>query len=455
MKIVIAGGGVVGQTIAEELADEGIDISLIEESEDLLEKIIGRIDITGLAGNTASYDNLMEAGVDQADIFISVTSSDEINLISAIMAKRIGAKFTIVRVRNPEYTKHGDFMRRDLGITMLINPEWEAARDIVQTVKFPEANSVEYFAQGQVVLVEVLVKEDSVLNGMRLSRFGSTYDDVLVLTIEREDDVFVPKGDSTILADDSIFIIGSRPSMNSFYKEAGFRNERIHNSMIIGDGRIPYYLVDLLDDIHVDVKVISSNYDRAKYFSQAFPRALVIHGDTADQDFLQEERIASYDSVIAMSEHDEENILNSLYALSEDVPKVITRVSNVRLLKILGDIELQTTITPKYIMTNRILRFVRSLSNTSVSSVEGLIRIANNEVEVLQFLVKEGCRSADIPLTELKLKDNTLIAFIMRGKQLIIPLGRDMIKVGDHVIVATRHRHFDDIDDILASSKEE
>lgn len=448
MKIVIAGGGVVGQTIAEDLSDEGIDIVLIEQDEELLEKVIGRIDITGLAGNTASYENLMEAGVEQADIFISVTSSDEINLISAIMAKRIGAKFTIVRVRNPEYTRHAEFMRRDLGITMLINPEWAAARDIVQTVKFPESNSVEFFAREQVVMVELQVKEGSVLDGMRLSRFGSTYDDILVITIMRDGQVQVPNGEADIRANDLLFIIGSRPSMNSFYKEAGFRSDRIQNAMIIGDGRIPYYLVDLLSDLHIDVKIISSNYQQAKYFSEQFPQALVIHGDTADQDFLQEERISSYDSVITMSEYDEENILNSLFALSMDVPKVITRVSNIRLLKILGDFELQTVITPKYIMTNQILRFVRSLSNTKISSVEGLIRIANNEVEVLQFLVKDGSQSANIPLKDLQLKDNTLIAFIMRNKELIIPLGTDMIKAGDHVIVASCHRHFDDIDDI-------
>lgn len=449
MNVVIAGGGVVGQTLAQNLSDEEIDVVLIEKDPDLLDKIIGHIDITGLAGNTASYENLIEAGVEDADIFVSVTSSDEINLISAIMAKRIGAKYTIARVRNPEYTEYADFMRQDLGISLLVNPEWEAARDISHIIRFPEASSVEFFAFGKAVMLQLTVSEDSPLNGMSLPQFGQNYSDVLLITVERDGETFIPKGDKNIQPHDEIFVIGSRPAINTFYKKTGFKSERINTAMIIGSSQIAYYLIRLLKDIHVDVKVASNNLSEATNLSEEFPEALVVHGDTTDQEFLLEERLAYYDAVITLTQNDEENILNSLFALSEGVGKVITRVSNVNLLKILGGIELQSVITPKFIMANRILRFVRSLTNTSVSNVEGLVRIAYNEVEVLQFLVKDGAQIADIPLFELDMKENTIVAFITRDKKLIVPRGNDSIKVGDHVIVATKQPYFDDIDDIL------
>lgn len=460
MNIVIAGGGVSGQTLAEELSDEGVDIVLIEQDPELLEKIIGRIDIAGLAGNAASPKNLLEAGVKDADIYISVTSSDEINLISAIMAKSIGAKFTVARVRNPEYTHHHkEYIQRDLsqdlGISMLINPEQVAAQDIAQMIKFPQANSVEYFSFNRVTLIELNVKEDSPLNGMSLRNFGQTYKGVLLITITRGDDVLVPAGNASIQEGDNIFVIGSRPDVNSFYKKTGYRKERIHNSMIIGASDIAYYLIDYLNINHVDVKMVCQNYEEALKFSEDFPKAIIVHGDTSDQDFLKEERIETYDSVISLSNYDEENILNSLYALSLDVDKVIAKVSNVSLLKILGNLELHSIVTPKYIMTNRILRFVRSLTESSTSSVEALIRIANNKVEVMQFLVKDSSRIIGIPFWEMRIRENTLVAFISRGNELIIPRGHNSIQAGDHVIIATTLPHIEDIDDLLVNRGEE
>lgn len=460
MNIVIAGGGVSGQTLAKELSDEGGDIVLIEQDPELLEKIIGRIDITGLAGNAASPKNLLEAGVKDADIYISVTSSDEINLISAIMARSIGAKFTVARVRNPDYThnhmEHGQRdLSQDLGINMLINPEQVAAQDIAQMIKFPQANSVEYFSFNRVTLIELHVKESSPLNGMTLRRFGQTYKDVLLITITRRDAVLVPGGNASIEGGDNIFVIGSRPDVNSFYKKAGYRKERIHNSMIIGASDIAYYLIDYLNINHVDVKMVCQTYEEALKFSEDFPKAVIVHGDTSDQDFLKEERLGTYDSVISLSKYDEENILNSLYALSLDVDKVVAKVSNVSLLKILGELELHSIVTPKYIMTNQILKFVRSLTERSTSSVEALIRIADNNVEVMQFLVKDSSRIIGVPLQELNLQENTLVAFISRKNELIIPQGPNSIQAGDHVIVATTLPHVEDIDDFLMDSEEE
>lgn len=460
MNIVIAGGGVSGQTLAEELSEEGADIVLIEQDPDLLEKIIGRIDIAGVAGNAASPKNLLEAGVKDADIYISVTSSDEINLISAIMARSIGAEFTVARVRNPEYTDHHrEYVQRDLGkdlgLSMLINPEQAAAQDIAQMIKFPEANSVEHFSSNRVTLIELNVPEGSPLDGMSLREFGRVYKDVLLITIMRGDDILVPAGDAFIHRNDTIFIIGSRPAVNSFYRRAGYRKERIHNSMIIGAGDIAYYLIDYLNINHVDVKMVCQNYEEALKFSENFPKAVIVYGDTLDQNFLKEERIGTYDSVISLSNHDEENILNSLYALSLDVEKVVAKVSNVSLLKILGSLELHSIVTPKYIMNHRILRFVRSLTADSTSSVEALIRIADNKVEVVQFLVKESSRIIARPFREVKMRENTIVAFISRGDELIIPRGHNSIHAGDHVIIATTLPHIEEIDDILVDRGEE
>ena len=449
MEIVIAGGGKVGETISEELAREGNDIVLIEIKAGRLEQIINKIDITGLAGDGAEIDNLVEAGVRDCDMFIAVTAEDETNIISAIIAKELGAKYTIARVRDPKYTNHIEFVRESLGINMVINPELEAARHISRILEYPETLRIEQFEKGRVSMVELVIKENGPLIDTPLVQFRENYGDVLICAITRDYETIIPSGDTVLRKGDHLYVTGAQSDISRFYQKAGYKEEKIDSTLIIGGGGVTYNLLNLLKDKDMDIKVIEIKEEKAIDLSYEFPDVVVIKGDGTDQDFLDEERIRSFDSVLSLTGIDEENIVNSLYALSIGINKVITKVSRTGLLKILGNIDLQSIVTPKQLITNKILRFVRSISNTTVSNVEELVRIADNEVETLQFLVKATSRVVGVKLKDLDTKDELLVAYIIRGDDLIYPSGEDEILEGDHVLIVTKHKSFDDIDDIL------
>lgn len=449
MDIVIAGGGKVGETICRELAKEDNNIVLIEEKPNRLEQIINKIDITGLAGDGADYENLVEAGVRECDIFIAVTPEDETNIISAIIAKELGAKHTIARVRNPKYTNHIDFVRESLGITMVINPEMETAKHIARILEYPESLHIEQFEKGRVNLVELVIKDGSPLIDTSLIQFREKFGDVLICVLTRDQKTKIPSGETVIKKGDHLYVTGAHEDLTNFYQKAGYKKEKIESTLIIGGGGVTYYLLNLLKNIEMDIKVIEINERTAIDLSYDFPEVMVIKGDGTDQELLEEERIESFDSVLSLTGIDEENIINSLYALSIGVNKVLTKVSRTGLLKILGNTDLQSIVTPKHLIVGKILRFARSLGNSTVSNVEALIRIADNEVETLQFLVNETSRVVGIPLKDLRTKDNLLVAYIIRGDKLIYPSGKDEIHTGDHVLIVTMHKSFDDIDDIL------
>lgn len=449
VEIVIAGGGKVGETISQELVRENNNIVLIEKKADRLEQIINKLDITGLAGDSADYDNLMEAGVDNCDIFIAVTAEDEINIISAIIAKELGAEYTIARVRNPKYTNHIDFVRESLGINMVINPELEAANHIARILEYPESLRMDQFEKGRVNMVELVIKEDSPLIDMPLTQFRERYGDVLICVLTRKHQTIIPSGDNVLKKGDHLYITGAQKDLSQFYHKADYIEEKIESALIIGGGGVTYNLLTLLKDKEMDIKVIEIKEEKAIDLSYEFPDVVVIKGDGTDQEFLDEERIHSFDSVLSLTGIDEENIINSLYALSLGINKVVTKVSRTGLLKILGNIDLQSIVTPKQLITNKIQRFVRSIGNTSVSNVEEFVRIADNEVETLQFLVKETSRVIGIKLKDLNTKDELLVAYIIRGDELIFPSGEDAILADDHVLIVTKHKTFDDIDDIL------
>lgn len=449
VEIVIAGGGKVGETISEELTREGHDIVLIEIKAGRLEQIINKIDITGLAGDGAEIDNLVEAGVQDCDMFIAVTAEDETNIISAIIAKELGAKYTIARVRDPKYTNHIEFVRESLGINMVINPELEAARHISRILEYPETLRIEQFEKGRVSMVELVIKENGPLIDTPLVQFRENYGDVLICAITRDYETIIPSGDTVLRKGDHLYVTGAQSDISRFYQKAGYKEEKIDSTLIIGGGGVTYNLLNLLKDKDMDIKVIEIKEEKAIDLSYEFPDVVVIKGDGTDQDFLDEERIRSFDSVLSLTGVDEENIVNSLYALSIGINKVITKVSRTGLLKILGNIDLQSIVTPKQLITNKILRFVRSISNTTVSNVEELVRIADNEVETLQFLVKTTSRVVGVKLKDLDTKDELLVAYIIRGDDLIYPSGEDEILEGDHVLIVTKHKSFDDIDDIL------
>lgn len=449
MKIVIAGGGKVGSVLCTELSSETNDIILIERSAKKLDDLISKNDISGIVGNGASYDIQVEAGVKSCDIFIAVTPEDEVNIMAAILAKKLGAKYTIARVRNPEYSSHLEFVRESLGINLMINPELEAARNMAGIIKFPTILSLQSFARNKVDLIEVEVTRNGSLVNQSLSDFRSLYGDVLVCAVQRGEETVIPSGKDKLQIGDHVYVIGNKRNIQKFYKKVSSDNSNIKSVLIIGGGRITYYLIDLLKEYKMDIKVIEREPRAAEALSDAHPDIEVILADGTDQEVLENEGIESYQAFVSLTGVDEENIIMSMFASQREVKKVITKVNRELLLKIFDSMGMESIITPKRVIANVILRFVRSLSNTAVSDVEALYRLADNQAEAIQFKVKGTSKIVNIPLEKLQTKPNILIAYIIRDQKLIFPDGQDVIKENDHVIVITTVKDFDDIDDIL------
>lgn len=450
MKITIVGGGKIGELLCKDLAIEGNDITLIEEDPKILDRILSSSDIMGLVGNGANCEVLREASVETADIFIAVTHSDEINIISSVIAKKMGAKYTIARVRNPEYSSQMKFMSDSLGIDIMLNPEAEAAYFIARNLEFPNALNVETFANNKVNLVEVLVEKDTYLDGIKLVEFKNKYfASILVCIVKRGQEIHIPTGNFILQAGDRIYVTGIQSELSKFYKSLGHKEERIKSVIIIGGGRITYYLTDILLEKMIDVKIIEINEDKAQELSGIYENAVVVHGDGTDSELLDEERFGEYDAFVSLTGIDEENIILSMYANKLGIKKTITKINGISLFNVLELVGLQSIVTPKKIIADYIVRIVRSLVSSQGENIETLYRLVDNNVEAIEFKVPENSNVINIPLKDLDTKDNLLIAYILRNGQLIFPGGLDVMKPKDRVIIVTTEKFLDDINKIL------
>ena len=449
MKIVIAGAGVVGESLCSELSAEGNDVILIEKEEKILNKIVENYDITGLVGNGASYETLLEAGTDTADIFIAATESDELNIISSIIAKKLGTKFTIARVRNPEYSSNMQFVREGLGISLMINPEQETAKSIANKLMFPVALSVENFFGQRAGFISIRVQKDNFLNGMQLKELEfSSKDKVIICTVRRGEDVFIPSGDFTILEGDIVHIAGSKESVHKFYDKIEKSNLKIDSALLVGGGTISHYLIGKLLENKIKVKVIENNKERAEKLSESYPKAIVIRGDEADQEFLIQEGINNYDSTVILTDSDEENTVITMFVNSITNSKLITKMNRTLMLSILEKNTRTSTVVPKKVISDMIISVVRSKTNMRGSTMSFLYRL-ESQVEFITFEINKNSRAIDISLKDLKIKKGTLIASILRDGKMIFPGGNDAIKINDSVMVVTTASSIEDFDDIL------
>lgn len=448
MKIVIAGGGKVGGALCIDLAAENHDVVLIDNDEKVVERY-SSADIYGIVGNGANLDLQREAGVPGCDVFIAVTATDEINIIASTFARKLGAKATLVRVRNPEYSRNLEFVQERLEISMMINPELETARAIAKSIRFPSAIGIETFADGRVQIVAVRVVKDSSLVGMQLNHFRKTYGSILVCVVQRDKAIFIPDGKFILQEGDLLHVTGLTRDLVMIYKAAGCFTRKIRSVMIIGGSRITRYLLKIINNTGRDICVIDHDEDTTEALAADFPKVKVITGDGTDQAVLEEQHIEHYDCFVALTGIDEENLVTSLFAAQKNVPKMVTKVNRRPLLNIFGDLGLQTVVTPARLVSNTIIRFVRAMNKTVGSKVEAMYRIGDSGAEALQFEVLKNSLATGIPLKDLKLKKNILITYIIRGNKLIFPTGNDKIQPGDHLIAVTTEGNFDEIDDLL------
>lgn len=451
MKVVVVGNGKVGRTIVEQTRIEGHEVIIVDKDKEIIDDIIDELDVVGIVGNGASYDVLKEAGVSNADLVVATTDSDEINILSCLVAQKIGADATIARVRTYEYSNQMKIIRDGLGITMPINPESETANEITKILNFPHALHIESFAKGNVDLVEVFIPEGNRLIGESLLSIYQKYQiKVLVCAVVRGDEVIIPTGNFKFNAKDRIYITSnSRTTLRSFFTKAGLLESKLKSVMIIGGGKISAYLGKELLKNKFSVKIIEEDYKRCQELSTLLPGATIIHGDGTDQTVLEEEGLQYTDAIVCLTGSDEENIILSMYAEQQRIKKIITKINKPSLVNLMQSVSLASIVAPKEITASKIISYIRSVNNKRGSNVVTLHKLVNNKVEAIEFLVKNNKKIVDVPLKDLKIKKNILIAAIIRKNEVIIPSGNDFISIDDKVIVVTTNHFLKDLNEIL------
>lgn len=448
MEIVISGLGSVGTTLMQELVDEGHNIVVIDVNAQKIENAVNKFDVKGVIGNGASASVLKEAGVQHSDLFIGATNHDELNILCCIIAKKLGAKKTIARASKPEYV---ELFKNDgdLGLSLMVNPQYEAALEISRMLRFPSAIKVNEFSNGKVELVEFLVSEDSPLVGLPLKKLGSVFKEkVLICAAQRDDKAIIPTGDFVIQAGDRLFVTATMKHISLFFKHLGW-NRQAKDAIIVGGSTTAYYLCKELDKIGIHAKLIEKDPQKAAMFSEDFKKINVILGDGTDQELLLEEGLATTDAFVALANMDEQNIIMSMFATSQDVPKVITKIDQLGYYDMLQKSGIYSAVSTKTSTTDRIIRFVRLIGNAQGSTVKRVFHIIDDTTEILEFEAKENFKRFDIPIQKLNLKKHLLVAGIIRKGELITPSGQDVIKLGDNVIIVTLEEGLDDLKDIL------
>ena len=452
MNIVVAGLGKVGVEVVSQLVSEGHSVTVVDIDADRVESVIGMIDVGGVIGSATDFNVLNEANVAEADMLIALTDNDEVNLLSCLISKKLGAGRTVARTRNPEYRDAIPLIREDLGLSMIINPEMETAREIARILKFPLAKSVEPFARGKIEMIQYIVKEkDSICGRSINSIFSKLKNPVLVSVVERKESIIIPNGDFVFMENDNIWLLSSPEILSDFFREMGIKTTTVKDVLIIGGGRTAYYLSEELLKEGLNITIIEINRAVAEEIAEQLPDVDVICGDGTDQKILAEEGITSKDAICSMTGIDEENIITSMYAdaVSENI-KTITKVSRSELTYLGKSLNISGSfVTPKKIAANLILRYVRAKQNSGSSNVLTLYKLADDKAEALEFMVTEDCPLVGIPLKDLKKSDDVIVSTINRHGNIIIPRGADSLQLGDTVIIITTRAGLDNLKDIM------
>ena len=450
MNIIIVGCGQVGQNLAEQLIQDKNNVTVIDKSYDNLKSLTDRIDAMGIVGNGASQVTLTEADVEHADLLIAVTNSDELNLLCCTIAKKISNCSVIARVRSHIYNNESEFLKNELGLAMVINPDYVAAQEIARVLRSPSALSIETFGKGKVELLKYRLPDDSAIVGMSVKDVMLKYkSDILFATIERGDTAYIAKGDFIFNARDIVSIISSPEASQNFFKKLGSKNQSVKSAMIVGAGEITHYLCAEIKKSKMNLKVIESDMARCDEISSAFPHGTVIHGDTTNHELMAEEGIGKVGAFLALADSDEENMIISMHAKEKTHGKIVTKVTRMGYDSVINQLNLDTVIYPKTIVSDMILRYVRSANNTRGSNMETLYNVIKGQVEASEFFIRKPSEIVGVPISKLKFRKNVLIAAILRKGEVIMPRGYDTIEMGDSVVVVSKVTRLQDITDIL------
>ncbi|MBR5234120.1 MAG: Trk system potassium transporter TrkA [Clostridia bacterium] len=451
MKIVVAGCGKIGQTVIGNLVAEGHDLVAIDSDNKILDELTNIYDIMVICGNCADSDVLEEVSINEAELFVALTGSDELNMLSCFIAKRMGCNNTIARIRNPEYNDDSlVFLRKELGLSLSINPDMLTASELFNILKLPSALKIEHFSRRNFEMIELIIKSGSDLDGVKLAdmkgRYGSK---VLICAVQRGEDVYIPDGNFVLQAGDRISVSADHSDISKLLKSLSIHKKQSKNVMILGGSKSAFYLAKMLINSGASVKIIEKNPARCEEFCEKLPQAMIIQGDGAQQELLLEEGLRSMDAFVALTGMDEENILVSIYAAANSVPTVISKVNRNELATMGSRLGLNCIVSPKNITADIFVRYARALENSMGSNVETLYKIMDGKAEALEFRIQPESSITGLPLKDFNFKKNILIAGIIRGKKIIIPGGDDVILGDDKVIVVSKDHKLNDIEDIL------
>lgn len=451
MKIILVGGGKVGTALARQLSEEGHNVTVVDTNKPRVEHISEAYDVMGIVGNGASIATLYEAGIEEADVFIAITGSDELNLLCCMFAKKAGHCHTIARVRNPSYSHELEFIKKQIGISAIVNPEMAAAVEISHLLRFPGASKIDTFADGRVRLIKCALTEAQGMDGMAIreisTRLGS---DVLICAVERGSEVLIPNGNFVLRNGDQVTFLATQEKAREFFQKIHLPVRPVKNALIVGGGAIAFYLSQELLENKVRVRIVERDPARCLQLAEELPEAQILNEDGSNRDFLLSEGLGSTEAFVALTNIDEENVLLTLFAKKHSQGKLVTKINRLEFDDIISGLELGSIVYPKYMTCDFIVQYVRALQNEAGNNVKTLYRILDDRVEALEFTVHEESEATGVPLSRLRLKKNLLLCCIMRGSQILIPRGGDEIRVGDNVIVVTLEHGLHDLRDIVA-----
>lgn len=452
MKVIIVGNGKVGYAIANSLAEESHDIIIVDASISALHRAESTMDVLCLEGNGASISVLIEAGVRDADLVIAVTNQDEINLVCCLIAKKLGAKHTIARVRNTDYRRDAEMLKKEIGLDMVINPDLAAAQEIARILAFPAAFSVEPFARGRIDMIGFQVVESDSICGIPLSQAHRLrHAEALICAAEHSGEFIIPNGSFVPAAGDRVYMLGAKPELQRMLREMGRTWNKVKNVSVLGGSRSAMYLAWELQKTNTSVRIVEMNPEKCLRLSAELPHAVVIQGDGTDNTLLQQEGILDTDAFVAVTNRDEENLLMAMHAQRSGVSKVLAKMTRPNYIDLVNSTGIDSIISPKDIVSSQILRYVRALGNAEGSKVESLYKMLGGHVEALSFTATAASHAVlGKPLKDLHLRKGLLVAAIVRDIHTIIPGGMTTIEDGDQVVVVTRATGLDDLADILA-----
>lgn len=450
MNIIIVGCGKIGSALAEQLCAEGHNITIVDTRRDLIEAMANKLDVMGVVGNGASHTVLIEAGVETADIVIAAAGLDELNLLCCLIARKSGRCHTIARVRNPVYMQELGIIKEELGLSMTLNPELAAAREISRVLRFPSAIEIDTFAKGRIELLKIKIQPGSMLHNFMLMDISNRlHCDVLVCAVERDGEVMIPDGSFALKERDTISIVAAPKKAAEFFRQVGVMSEQVKSTMLVGGGDISYYLAVQLIHMGVEVVIVEKEKERCEFLSDELPEATVICGDGTDQNLLEEEGFQDMESFAALTDMDEENILLSLFVKSRTDAKLITKVHRITYDDVIDGLDLGSIICPKNIVAENVIQYVRAMENSKDSNIETLYRILEDRAEAMEFTVRSESPVIGVPLADLPIRKGILICCIIHNGRVVIPKGQDIIQVGDSVIIVTTCKGINNLADIL------